>query len=94
MSKKSRNCACINYAPPDYIPNSSYCLCFCRFEGHLLSLVQTKTRQESLLSPTNVGRLRAVHDDRPIFQELRDTLLKITAFENRFIAVAKVLVSY
>ena len=43
-----------------------------------------------MLSPTNVGRLRSLHDEKPLFEELRECLQKITAFENRFIALAKV----
>ena len=60
-----------------------------KFESHLLELVQTKARQETLLAPTNVGRLKVLHDNELLFTELRSTLNMTRTLENRFLDVAK-----
>ena len=60
-----------------------------KFETALLDLVQTRARQESLLAPTNVGRLKTLHDTELLFAELRATLGAMRALENRFLDVAK-----
>ncbi len=57
-----------------------------RCESALLDLCATRARQEALLAgPTNVGRLRALHDAAPLMEEARTTLAKTKELEDRYV---------
>ena len=45
--------------------------------------------QEGLLAPTNVGRLKDIHDNGALFDDVRSTLGKVVGYENRFVEVAR-----
>ncbi len=59
-----------------------------RCESALLDLCATRARQEALLAgPTNVGRLKALHDAAPILEDARATLTKAKELEDRYARV-------
>lgn len=58
-------------------------------EQDLNELLNTKTRQEVLLAPTNVGKLKALHNAEPMLEGIRTCISKIVFFEKRFIVLAK-----
>ena len=84
---RSSDCTELYKEAKKYIATSNKTLA--KFEAAVLELVTTKARQESLLAPTNVGRLRSLHDNELLFTELRSTLNMMRTFENRFLDVAK-----
>ena len=84
---RSSDCTDLYKEAKKYLTASNKTLA--KFEAALLDLVQTKARQESLLAPTNVGRLKTLHDNELLFTEVRATLNMMRALENRFLEVAK-----
>ncbi len=61
-----------------------------RCESALLDLCATRARQEALLAgPTNVGRLRALHDAAPLLEDARAALTKTRELEDRFTELAR-----
>ncbi len=60
-----------------------------KLESASLDLSHTRVRQEALMTPTNVGRLRAMHDVQPLMDEAKEVMLRAGDVERRFLAVAK-----
>jgi hypothetical protein len=54
-----------------------------KFELLALELSHTKARQQALMAPTNVGRLKAMHDVGPIMTEAKEFMLKAADLEKR-----------
>ena len=79
--------------PTFFLGSTKYTYFFSPFESKLQPFADfwiffqtnTKSRQEQLLAPTNVGRLHALHDVTPLSTDLRSVLQKSADLERRFL---------
>eukprot|EP00095_Tigriopus_kingsejongensis_P009268 maker-scaffold361_size196684-snap-gene-0.20 protein:Tk09268 transcript:maker-scaffold361_size196684-snap-gene-0.20-mRNA-1 annotation:"hypothetical protein TcasGA2_TC011954" len=60
-----------------------------KLEVGLLDLINTKCRQEALLTPTNVGKLKSLHDIEPMLESAQSSVDKIQELEARFLDIAR-----